>query len=203
MKLKNILSIVLTGAVVLLQPGITSSEPVAVRHLEGLVHGFLALRSPEGKALASGDLIQRRQRRPRDHPPRLSLQGRLDPRRDRRLPPARSLPAAERPPRAERAGVRAGDRHDDRQAERPGHGALHRRPWQGEVRGRAPRAAAGSRQRPDHHAAEERAPRRAAEKPVVRRGHAQTAAGEARNRGWRPRSTFTVPARRGRRRTMC
>jgi hypothetical protein len=32
--------------------------PVAVRHKEGLVHGFLVLRSVDGKLLASGDLIQ-------------------------------------------------------------------------------------------------------------------------------------------------
>ena len=57
MKLRNILAGVLIGAA-LLRPGTTSSEPVAVRYMEGLVHGFLALRSPDGKPLASGDLIQ-------------------------------------------------------------------------------------------------------------------------------------------------
>ena len=35
-----------------------SGEPVAVRHTEGLVHGFLALRTLDGKGLADGDLIQ-------------------------------------------------------------------------------------------------------------------------------------------------
>ena len=59
MKFRNSLAAVLVGAALLLKPGTTSSEPVAVRHVEGLVHGFLALRSPEGKTLASGDLIQR------------------------------------------------------------------------------------------------------------------------------------------------
>jgi hypothetical protein len=39
-------------------PGVLSAEPVAVRHAEGLVHGFLVLRSPQGAILASGDLIQ-------------------------------------------------------------------------------------------------------------------------------------------------
>jgi hypothetical protein len=57
MTLRKSLAVVCVGAA-LLRPGTTSSEPVAVRHLEGLVHGFLALRSPEGKTLASGDLIQ-------------------------------------------------------------------------------------------------------------------------------------------------
>ncbi len=33
-------------------------EPIAVRHVEGLVHGFLALRTLDGHALADGDLIQ-------------------------------------------------------------------------------------------------------------------------------------------------
>jgi hypothetical protein len=35
-----------------------SAEPVTVHHLEGLVHGFLSLRSPDGRLIASGDLIQ-------------------------------------------------------------------------------------------------------------------------------------------------
>jgi hypothetical protein len=38
-----------------------SAEQVAVRHVEGLVRGFLSLRSPEGKLLANGDLIQNAQ----------------------------------------------------------------------------------------------------------------------------------------------
>ena len=58
MKLRNTLLAAFCGAA-LLWPGTTSSDPVAVRHAEGLVHGFLSLRSPEGKILASGDLIQR------------------------------------------------------------------------------------------------------------------------------------------------
>jgi len=34
------------------------AEPVAVRHTEGIVHGFLALRTLDGAQVASGDLIQ-------------------------------------------------------------------------------------------------------------------------------------------------
>jgi hypothetical protein len=34
------------------------AEPIPVRHIEGTVHGFLALRSKEGKVLAVGDLFQ-------------------------------------------------------------------------------------------------------------------------------------------------
>lgn len=37
---------------------VASAEPVVVRHTEGVVHGFLSLRSPEGSLLADGDLIQ-------------------------------------------------------------------------------------------------------------------------------------------------
>src|SRR5262250_771246 len=35
-----------------------SAEPVIVRYLEGLTHGFLSLKTMEGKLLGSGDLIQ-------------------------------------------------------------------------------------------------------------------------------------------------
>jgi hypothetical protein len=35
-----------------------SGEPVAVRHSEGIVHGFLALRTLDGTAIADGDLMQ-------------------------------------------------------------------------------------------------------------------------------------------------
>jgi len=35
-----------------------TAAPVAVRHTEGLVHGFLVLRTLEGSTLADGDLIQ-------------------------------------------------------------------------------------------------------------------------------------------------
>ncbi len=45
-------------AVVLLQPGHLSAESIPVRYQEGSVHGFLALRTLEGKILAAGDLTQ-------------------------------------------------------------------------------------------------------------------------------------------------
>src|SRR6185503_10053874 len=35
-----------------------SADPVPVRNAEGLVHGFLVLRTLDGTALADGDLIQ-------------------------------------------------------------------------------------------------------------------------------------------------
>src|SRR5688572_11131439 len=42
----------------LLLTSAASAAPVAVRHREGHLHGFLSLRSPAGDVLASGDLIQ-------------------------------------------------------------------------------------------------------------------------------------------------
>ena len=39
-------------------PGPVSTEPVTVRHPEGLVHGFLALHALDGALLASGDVLQ-------------------------------------------------------------------------------------------------------------------------------------------------
>jgi hypothetical protein len=43
---------------VLLQSGHLSAESIHVRYPEGTTHGFLALRTPEGKLLASGDLTE-------------------------------------------------------------------------------------------------------------------------------------------------
>src|SRR5262252_2124675 len=47
----------LISALILVTATITA-EPVGVRFAEGLVHGFLALSSLDGTALADGDLIQ-------------------------------------------------------------------------------------------------------------------------------------------------
>jgi len=41
-----------------LRPGAIPAEEIAVRHPEGLVHGFVALRTLDGRTLADGDLIQ-------------------------------------------------------------------------------------------------------------------------------------------------
>jgi len=41
-----------------LAPSVLLSAPVVVRHAEGVVRGFLVLRSLDGTALASGDLVQ-------------------------------------------------------------------------------------------------------------------------------------------------
>jgi len=42
----------------LLQPPALEAQTVPVRYMEGTVHGFLVLRTQQGKALAAGDLIQ-------------------------------------------------------------------------------------------------------------------------------------------------
>jgi hypothetical protein len=48
----------LTAALVCTLPPAALAEPIPVRHVEGTVHGFLALRTQEGRALAVGDLFQ-------------------------------------------------------------------------------------------------------------------------------------------------
>ena len=50
--------LVLFACCVLLQPTSVPAESVTVRYVEGLTHGFLALRTLEGKTLADGDLTQ-------------------------------------------------------------------------------------------------------------------------------------------------
>ena len=45
-------------AIVLVQSGGLPAEPIPVRYREGTMHGFLALRTLEGKILAAGDLTQ-------------------------------------------------------------------------------------------------------------------------------------------------
>jgi len=49
---------VLLACAALLQPGALLAAPVAVRHTEGVVHGFLVLSTLEGNTLADGDPIQ-------------------------------------------------------------------------------------------------------------------------------------------------
>jgi hypothetical protein len=44
--------------VTLLQSAVLWAEPVSVVNMEGTIHGFLVLRTAEGKPLAAGDLIQ-------------------------------------------------------------------------------------------------------------------------------------------------
>src|SRR3954468_8037263 len=51
-------AVVALAGLTVMWPGAPSADPVVVRHVEGLVHGFLSLRSPDGRGLAKGDLIQ-------------------------------------------------------------------------------------------------------------------------------------------------
>jgi hypothetical protein len=48
----------LVSIVALCSVMVVRAEPVVVRHPEGIVHGFLVLRSLDGKTVADGDLIQ-------------------------------------------------------------------------------------------------------------------------------------------------
>jgi hypothetical protein len=48
----------LLACATMFQPAALVAETVPVRHTEGLVHGFLVLRTLEGEALADGDLTQ-------------------------------------------------------------------------------------------------------------------------------------------------
>ena len=51
-------TVVLAAAVLLAWPQALRSEQVSVRHIEGLVHGFLVMRTVDGKIIARGDLTQ-------------------------------------------------------------------------------------------------------------------------------------------------
>lgn len=53
----NVIALLLVSGI-FLQPSPLPAEEVAVRYREGLTHGFLALRTLEGKTLADGDLLQ-------------------------------------------------------------------------------------------------------------------------------------------------
>lgn len=54
----HLTAVLLGGGLLLLRPAVIAADTIAVRHDEGLVHGFLALRTLEGETLADGDLIQ-------------------------------------------------------------------------------------------------------------------------------------------------
>jgi hypothetical protein len=57
-RLRSIIVLAALAAGALLQPIALGADPVAVLYTEGMVHGFLVLRSLEGKMLARGDLTQ-------------------------------------------------------------------------------------------------------------------------------------------------
>jgi hypothetical protein len=49
---------ILLACVAMLQPNALFAETIPVRHTEGLIHGFLVVRSLEGKAIAEGQMTQ-------------------------------------------------------------------------------------------------------------------------------------------------
>ena len=49
---------IVTAAIVTVWTAFVIASPVIVRHKEGIVHGFLALRTLDGKTIADGDLLQ-------------------------------------------------------------------------------------------------------------------------------------------------
>jgi hypothetical protein len=57
-RLRSSLLAALLACGALLAPGGVWAEPVAVRYAEGVVHGFLVLRTLTGQKLADGDLVQ-------------------------------------------------------------------------------------------------------------------------------------------------
>jgi hypothetical protein len=42
----------------ILEPNLLTAEQIRVRHLEGVLHGFLVLRTLQGETIANGDLQQ-------------------------------------------------------------------------------------------------------------------------------------------------
>jgi len=55
---RPMLAAVVFASAALLRPAAMLAEPVAVRFAEGLVHGFLSLRTLDGSLVANGDLLQ-------------------------------------------------------------------------------------------------------------------------------------------------
>jgi hypothetical protein len=55
---RSSLAVLLFACAALLRPASMLAEPVTVRYAEGLVHGFLSLRTLDGTLVANGDLIQ-------------------------------------------------------------------------------------------------------------------------------------------------
>jgi len=53
-----LLGALIVAVILLALPATSLGQPVTVRHAEGLVHGFLSLRTLDGALLADGDLLQ-------------------------------------------------------------------------------------------------------------------------------------------------
>src|SRR5207244_11147068 len=55
---RSTLIAILLACTAMLQPNATFADTIPVRHTEGLIHGFLVVRTLEGKALADGQMTQ-------------------------------------------------------------------------------------------------------------------------------------------------
>src|SRR2546429_4637086 len=55
-RFRSRLTAILLASVVMLQLNVLSADPIAVHHTEGLMHGFLVLRTLDGKAIADGQM---------------------------------------------------------------------------------------------------------------------------------------------------
>src|SRR5438552_969875 len=119
---------VLLACALPLQPNGLTAEQVPVRHKEGLMHGFLALRTLEGKKLADGEMTQVTEgdRRSPHRRPDLSLQGWVDLRGQDRIHSERKLPTFERSPHEERTVIQTADGNIDRRFYRESHRPLQR-----------------------------------------------------------------------------
>src|SRR5438105_9870596 len=58
LRMRSLRATLLSSSLLLVAAQASIAEPVAVRHTEGLVHGFLTLRDLDGSLLADGDLFQ-------------------------------------------------------------------------------------------------------------------------------------------------
>jgi hypothetical protein len=54
----SLLAILLLAWTLIIRPGALPAEQITVRHMEGLMNGFLALRTLDGKLLADGEMTQ-------------------------------------------------------------------------------------------------------------------------------------------------
>src|SRR5437773_7460367 len=71
---RSTLIAILLACTAMLQPNALFADTIPVRHTEGLIHGFLVVRTLEGKALADGQMTQDARGRSRNQPFDISFQ---------------------------------------------------------------------------------------------------------------------------------
>src|SRR5438094_4221540 len=117
---------VLLACALALQPNGLTAEQVPVRHKEGLMHGFLALRTLEGKKLADGEMTQVTEGdRLTDDLIFRFKDGSIYEDKDR-IHSERKLPTFERSPREEGTVIQTADGNIDRRFYRASHRPLQR-----------------------------------------------------------------------------